>query len=133
MKRKGKVGKTKTHSQYKKELDAVFSKYIRQKFQIKGLCYCYTCNRPLSPKSAHCGHFVSRTYLATRWDENNCRPQCAGCNLFGGGRPLDFEENLIEELGKGVVEALKRKRHEIWKLSPAWFEELITYYKSELK
>ena len=62
------------------------------------------------------GDFVSRQYLVTRWDEDNCRPQCVGCNLWGRGQLLDFEENLTNELGKEKVEALKESRHLILKL-----------------
>lgn len=134
MKRKTKVGKTKTHSQLKKELDAIISKYVRiSRSDKNGIGECFTCGKRAHWKKMHCGHFISRNYLATRFDENNLRIQCPGCNLFGGGRPLDFEENLVEELGKGVVEALKKKRHEIWKLSTTWFEEVIYHYKSLLR
>ena len=76
-----------------------------------------------------CGHFVSRQYLATRWDDNNCRPQCAGCNLFGNGRLLDFEERLKKELGEETVENLKRSRHKVVKLDRLWYEEQIKKYQ----
>lgn len=109
-------------SKLKKKLDAVFSKFIREKYPK----YCYTCNKPSA--KLQCGHFVPRTYLATRWDENNCRPQCVGCNIFGRGQLLDFEENLKEELGSEVVEDLKRKRSLLWKLNAHWYETEIARY-----
>ena len=75
-----------------------------------------------------CGHFVPRQYLATRWSENNCRPQCVGCNVWGRGQLLDFEENLIEEIGKKGVEKLKHSRHQILKLDANWYLDKIAYY-----
>jgi hypothetical protein len=114
----------KTQAQLKKELDRVFSLYIRAKYPR----VCYTCGA--TGKTLQNGHFVARNYLATRFEEDNCRPQCVGCNLFGGGKPLDFEEHLIKDLGKKRVEEMKKKRHEITRLSPAWYEERIEYYKS---
>lgn len=117
---------TKIVSKLKKELDAVFSKYIRAKYPK----YCYTCNKPSD--KLQCGHFIPRIYLATRWEEMNCRPQCWGCNGYGRGQTLIFEENLIAEIGKKRVEALKKKRHQITKLSPSWYQEQIDHYKSLL-
>lgn len=121
--------KKKTTSQLKKELDKLFSIYIRQKFSNKdGSATCYTCGqRKESWKQLQCGHFISRQYLATRYEENNCRPQCAGCNLWGGGKPLDFEEKLKKELGAKIVEKMKMKRHEITKDFP--YAEKIVFYK----
>lgn len=116
-----------TTGKLKKELDTIFSKYIRAKFPKR----CYTCKKPAT--TLQCGHFVSRQYLATRWSEDNCRPQCWGCNGFGKGQLLDFEENLIGELGKDKVEALKKSRHKTLKLDRAWYEEKIEHYKKLIK
>ncbi len=114
---------TKTQAKLKKELDAIFSRYIRQKYPAR----CYTCGKTDTP--LQCGHFVSRQYLATRWDENNCRPQCVGCNIYGNGKPLDFEENLKKELGDQFVEQLKASRHQSLKLDRHWYEKQIAKYK----
>lgn len=116
--------KVKTQAQLKKELDAIYSRYIRQKYPAK----CYTCGKTDTP--LHCGHFISRSYLATRWEENNTRPQCVGCNIYGNGKPLDFEERLKAELGDEYVEKMKAKRHESWKLDRHWYQERIDHYKS---
>lgn len=115
----------KTPRQLKKALDDVFSLYVR-----KGAISCYTCRRPSN--SLQCGHFVSRQYLATRWEPDNCRPQCWGCNGYGRGQLLDFEEYLKNELGEVRVEELKSMRHRVLKLSPAWYETEIAKYKQLL-
>ena len=116
-----------TTGKLKKKLDAVFSKWIRSKFPP----VCYTCGK--TNTTLQCGHFVPRQYLATRWSEENCRPQCVGCNLFGGGQLLDFEENLINEIGKKKVENLKHSRHEILKLDREWYLTKIDYYEKLLE
>lgn len=120
-------------SKLKKKLDTVFSKYIRYKYSKNGVVSCYTCGKRGSVKSMQCGHFVPRQHLATRWDENNCRPQCVGCNIFGNGKLLDFEERLTEELGVKKVKGLKMKRHQILKLDSRWYGEQITLWTTELK
>ena len=116
--------KRKTPAQLKKELDRLFSIYIRNKYPK----VCYTCGA--IGKTLQNGHFVSRSYLATRWNEDNCRPQCVGCNLFGNGKPLDFEEHLKKEIGVKKVEEMKKSRHQIMKLSPQWYLEEIEKYKT---
>lgn len=116
-----------TTGKLKKKLDVIFSQYIRAKFPK----ICYTCKKPND--KLQCGHFVSRQYLATRWSEDNCRPQCWGCNGFGGGKLLDFEENLIKELGKKKVEDLKKSRHLTLKLDREWYEEKLSTYSALLK
>jgi 5-methylcytosine-specific restriction endonuclease McrA len=115
--------RAKTQAWYKKELDRVFSLYIRAKYPK----VCYTCGKV--DTALHCGHFVSRQYLATRWDENNCRPQCVGCNIYGNGKPLDFEENLKRELGNDFIEKIKASRHISLKLDIQWYIAEIEKYK----
>lgn len=118
--------KSKSLSKYKKKLDAVFSKFIRAKYQKT----CYTCGA--SGKTLQCGHFVSRMYLATRWEEDNCRPQCVGCNIWGSGKPLDFEENLTKELGAKRVQELKDARKQFLKLNEAFYLDKIAHYQQLL-
>ena len=114
--------KVKTQAWLKKELDRVFSIYIRQKYDKS----CYTCGKVGTLQN---GHFVSRQYIATRWDENNCRPQCVGCNIFGNGKPLDFEERLKKDLGDDFVEEMKLTRHQSLKLDRHWYTAEIEKYK----
>jgi hypothetical protein len=125
--------KSKTQAQLKKELDSVFSIYIRTKYaDTDGMVACYTCGKVMHWKKIQNGHFISRTYLATRFHENNCRPQCWGCNGFGNGKPLDFEENLKRELSPEYVEELKKLRHSSVKYDRHWYTEMINNYKNEL-
>ena len=121
------VKKAKSLSKWKHELDAVFSKYIRKTHPA----ICYTCGG--IGKVLQCGHFIARSYLATRFDESNCRPQCVGCNMFGRGKPLEFEEHLKAELGDEFVEEMKTRRHNITKITPAEYEVRIEYYKRLIK
>jgi len=122
--------KVKTQAQLKKELDQIFSIYIRQKFSDdNGNNTCYTCGKAGTIKTMQNGHFVSRQYLATRWSEDNCRIQCSGCNIFGNGKPLDFEERLKEDLGEEYVEKMKASRHISLKLDRHWYTAEIAKYK----
>lgn len=120
----------KSLARLKKELDSAFSQYVRWSRAINGYVECYTCKVMKPVKKMQNGHFVSRVYLATRFDEDNCRPQCYGCNVFGEGRVMDYEDRLIDEIGKDRVDTLKLRRHQIVKYDEAWYKEKIEYYKS---
>ncbi len=123
--------KKKTTSQLKKELDTLFSQYIRRKYaNHMGYVACYTCQKWLHWKEIQNGHFVSRAQLATRYCEDNCRPQCVGCNVFAGGKTSLFAENLERELGEGTISRLYREGNKITKDFP--YQERIEFYKKKI-
>ena len=120
--------KTKPISKLKKELDAVFSKWIRQRDEGQ----CYTCPKKDDPKYMQCGHFVPRQYLSVRYDEVNCHCQCYACNMLYNGQPSAYAQRLEKEYGSGTVEMLERKRNKITKLEPSWYMEMLEEYKERL-
>ena len=126
--------KKKTEAQLKRELDKLVSLYVRQYWaNDEGMVACYTCHKTGHWKSMHCGHYIPRNVLITRWNENNLRPQCVGCNMFGNGKPLDFEERLKREIGEKEVEQMKASRHKVFKVDRIWYEEQIEIYTKKLE
>jgi len=124
----------KTHTKLKKELDKVFSQYVRYAAaDDNGIVECYTCYNKKHVKEMHNGHFISRRHLSTRWDENNCRPQCPRCNLFAQGEQWLFGSRLTAELGKDIVQQLQIKSKQASKFSTVELQEMIDYYKARLK
>lgn len=113
-------------SRLKSSLDAIFSIYIRTKYGKT----CYTCG---GQGTLQCGHFISRSYLATRWDESNARPQCVGCNIWGHGKFLDFEEHLVKELGADRVQELKDARKQLIKPTRKFYTEQILIFSEKVK
>lgn len=77
------------------------------------------------------GHWIPRNILATRFDEENCRPQCVGCNMFQGGKPDVFAVNLINE-GVDIVK-LQQKRYQVMKVDVIWYANQIEKYQKLLK
>jgi len=130
---KKRVAGAKSLGKLKKELDGVVSRYVRQFWSKEGIVYCYTCNKPMEIKKAQCGHFVPRQYLATRWEFDNLRPQCMGCNVWGRGQLLDFEENVKAELGDERVEQLKVSRNQLMRPDKAFYEQEIARLTELLK
>ena len=124
----GKKKKPVTISKVKKELDRVFSIYIRTLYSVNGDVKCYTCTKIAPIKEMQNGHFVPRQYLATRFDERNCRPQCYACNMLYNGQPSTYAKKLEEET-PGLVAELDRMRHITTKWYVYDYEQKIAYYK----
>lgn len=93
------------------KLDRVFSKYIRKKnADHKGYCTCITCGKKHLWDSGkiHAGHFVSRRYIITRYDEKNVYPQCAYCNNWLQGNQYTFGKRIDDIHGEGTADELMR-------------------------
>jgi len=126
--------KAKTHGQLKKELDAVFSKYIRWYYADHiGNVECYTCGVVKHVKEMQCGHFQSRRHTSTRWHEQNCKPQCVACNMFRQGEQYKFGQKLISEYGQDTVDGVIQLSKSSVKYSKHELVELITEYKEKLQ
>ena len=119
--------KPKTLSKLKKELDSVFSLFIRHKYAKDGIVHCYTCSVSKPIKQIQNGHWIPRNNLATRFSEENCRPQCVGCNMFNKGRPDVFAVNLLKE-GIDIIK-LQQTKYAVFKIDAIWYEQKITEYK----
>ena len=87
--------------------DRIFSTFIRVSYaDFQGYVHCFTCEECLHWKQAQCGHWLRRWFGATRYHEDNCRPQCQECNEFRGGMEEAFEEALRSDIGDERVDAL---------------------------
>jgi|18_taG_2_1085343.scaffolds.fasta_scaffold02326_4 hypothetical protein len=117
-----------------KKLDQVFSRWVRcSAADDCGQVACVTCGHQNHWKKMQAGHFIPRQIKSTRWEEWNVRPQCYACNMFYGGRPQDYRDKLIEELGEEEVQRLSALRHQIVKLDRFELQSMIDDYTSRLK
>ena len=133
---KGKASKIKSKapstSKLVKDLDKVYSLAIRHRSAIGGMVSCFTCEKKAPPKEMQLGHYVSRSIKILRWDENNTRVQCVGCNIFKNGNVITFREYLVAELGEVKVKKLEQSRFKLFKPDRSWYLERIEHYKSLL-
>lgn len=107
-----------------KNLDAVFSIYIRRRFAVNDIAKCVTCGKEDNWKSLQCGHFMSRKHLSTRWNEDNCQVQCAGCNVFRYGEQYKFSLYL----GNNLSEELHILSKQIRKFDDVELQDMIAHY-----
>ena len=118
-----------------KRLDDVFSKFIRLRDSNKdGMCQCISCGRVHYWKEIQNGHYMSRRYMSTRFDEMNCNAQCVACNIFNQGNIQMYRQNLIKKIGEKNVDYLEYKAKGTTKhYSVFELQELIKYYSILVK
>jgi hypothetical protein len=109
------------------KLDKVFSIYIRRRYAINDIAKCVTCGKEDNWKSLQCGHFMSRKHLSTRWNEDNCQVQCAGCNVFRYGEQYLYSQYLGDKLAQELYIESKQIR----KFTDVELQEKIDYYTQQ--
>ncbi len=115
------------------DLDIIFSRYIRLKDADEyGMTECYTCDWQGKYTQLDCGHFIPRAHMYTRFSEQNCKPQCAGCNRVKGGRLVQFAEHL-ERDNPGSVEILQEQAAIVHKWSREELKLMIAAYDKKVK
>jgi len=125
-----------TVSKLKKKLDAIFSKYVRLSNADKnGYVKCYTCGvkKYWEKDGMQAGHFMSRKHTATRFDEQNVKPQCYSCNCHFYGRQFEFGKNLDKEFGEGTSDTLLQKSRQTQKNTVSELQDLIKLYTNKLE
>ena len=111
--------------------DDVFQTAIRWRDDFT----CITCGAKF-PKGErtrlHAGHYISRKNKSTRWDEENVNAQCAACNLKQSLADVEvihrYETALKAKYGEDVLERLFQKKHQTFKVTRAFLEDIILTY-----
>lgn len=120
--------KPKTITKLRKELWAVFSKWI--KARDKNICF--TCGRHAIGSAMHSGHFITGATCTAKlyFDETNVHAQCYHCNINLSGNWVIYEKNMITKYGLEYVENLKARRtlESGDKVPSEWYEEKINHY-----
>ena len=99
----------KTRSDWMKDAQREFNKYIRARDQAAGHP-CISSGRPLdwSGNAVDAGHYRSVGAAPhLRFDERNCHAQSKHDNQYKAGNVVDYRINLIARIGLEAVEALE--------------------------
>ena len=100
------------------ELDKVFQFYVRLRDSMPGgYCRCISCGKIVPFDKIQAGHFRSRRFMSTRWNEYNVNGECFSCNCLDGDHLLDYRKNLIKKIGEKKVEWIEAYCHETQKWS----------------
>lgn len=122
--------KVQRRADYVKKLDKVFSEYIRLRDSMGGYFRCISCGKIKPYEQADCGHYHSRTHMATRFDEDNCHAECRSCNRFSADHLIGYRKNLVLKIGQGRFDLLAFKASQTKKWSDFELKALIGHYKS---
>lgn len=126
------LNRSKNITSAKKTCDQWFSKYIRiRDANHNGLCKCITCDTVKHWKEMDAGHFQSRRYMATRYEEKNCHAQCQRCNQYNAGEQYLHGQAINLLYGKGTAENIVMKSNFIQKMTKNELMELARYYQQE--
>lgn len=105
-----KTPRQKTRAQLVKELDTIFSRYVRKRDADEyGYCSCITCGRQhlwSHGNQMNAGHFMSRGKYGTRWEEKNVNAQCVACNKWQAGRQFEHGIAIDLKYGPGTADWL---------------------------
>ena len=124
--------RSKNLSAAKATCDEWFSKYIRLRdANQNGLCKCVTCSTVKHWSDMDCGHFQSRRYTATRWDEKNAHAQCQACNNYGSGEQYIHGIEIDALYGAGTAQVLQDTARLIHKWTKDDVMAMARYYKQE--
>lgn len=117
----------------KRTLDQVFSEYIRKRdADTNGFIRCISCGKVVKWDWSDCGHFISRKYNITRYNEENCNAQCRSCNRDDGNL-LGYRKGLNIKYGPDTDEKLYAMRHKTTKLGKFEIDILHKMFKSKLE
>lgn len=124
--------KTKSRSQLVKELDAIFSRYIRLRDADKnGICTCITCWDKKPRKEMHNTHFISRSNYKYRRSVVNCFAWCYKCNVILHWNYISYTLVMVRKYGEGIVREMQEDK-ELVKISTPEIREMIEKYKYEV-
>ena len=101
--------KLKTKSDYEKDLERIFNRFIRIRDSRHS---CISCNATAGTFKLTAGHyFPAGSYKNLRFDEENVHGQCwFNCNKNKHGNLSEYKIGLIAKIGKERFNALEERR-----------------------
>lgn len=126
--------RTKRKPDLVKKLDRVFSLYIRLRDAMpSGFVRCISCGKIKRFEDVDCGHYFSRTHMATRFDEDNCNAECRSCNRMSADHLIGYRKNLVAKIGLNRIDRLDVLAHSQKHWLDSELEEKIRYYTAEVR
>lgn len=126
--------KTKTTSQLIKELDEVFSLFVRARdCDSLGLITCFVSGARVPWKQADAAHYMSRKHMATRFEEYNVHACSIDSNRFDPDHDVKYHTKMVLKYGRELPLQLDNMSKSMVKFTAAELQEKIEFYKEEVK
>lgn len=131
-----KTPRRKTLSKAKDDVWEVFAPFIKVRDCLRTTGSreygeCITCNYSGHISTLQAGHFVSRVYNSTLFDERNVHSQCPKCNGLRQGEQYTHGKEIDKLYGEGTADELMLKKWQIKKYTIPELEELKEYYQTK--
>jgi hypothetical protein len=124
-----KLPKQKTVKDLVKDLDTIFSQFIRLRVaDNNGIVKCYTSGVFIHYKKSQAGHYISRRHYSLRWDERNVQVQSVSDNIYNQGNASVFAKRLQEQYGETILDELAAKKNNKFHLNDFILRHLIAEY-----
>ena len=122
----------KSRSQWLKETQSIFNKYIRTR--DKGLP-CISCGKH-HPGQNHAGHYYSTAArpdlrFGNKLAEINTNLQCQPCNTHLSGNIHGYRDGLLRKYGEKELERLEKVGRSDWSIEE--LKEIKDIYKKKIK
>lgn len=116
------------------KLDDAFSEYIRLRdADSEGMVTCITCGDKWHWRDVHCGHYILRGNMSTRWELKNSNGQCRMCNSTQDGKEKEHGEAIDRRYGPGTAEKLERMGREERHFAEHELQGMIDELRKEIK
>ena len=120
--------KLKTRSQWIKECQTTFNKWVRLRDERQP---CISCNR-YHDGQYHAGHlYTTAARPDLRFNPDNCWKQCSSCNTHLSGNIQKYRTNLIGRIGQERVDALEKVGRSDWSIEE--IKEIKKKYQQKIK
>lgn len=124
-------------SSLKKKAWTLFSTYIRLRDCLKTTGtlthgVCISCGKPVSFEDANAGHFMSRRWNETLFDEKNVNLQCVECNFGKQGNVHEYRRRIVEMYSEEDALELERRAWLPHKFTVQELQDLIQDIKTKI-
>lgn len=116
----------------KKELDAVFSRWLRlSEADENGYCACFICGSMANWKECQAAHYIGRSNSFLRYDPRNVRVNCGVCNMVKDGNLVEYARRLEEE-NPGITDILEEEAALDYKFGRSELKDMIAEYSHKI-
>lgn len=131
---KSRPGKSKTTSQLIKELDTVFSEFIRLRdCDHQGTVKCFVSSERVWWRDADAAHFVDRAHMATRWSPTNVHACSQHSNRYDPNHKALYRLAMYQYYGGEAVTELEMSGRSYTKHTSAELIEMIAIFNDQVK
>ncbi|MDR0651089.1 MAG: recombination protein NinG [Candidatus Peribacteria bacterium] len=77
-------------------------------------------------------HFITRSCMRYRRDEDNCHAGCMRCNVFLNGNYIIYTRRMQRKYGIEKIDEMITKKNDVFKIHTSEIKEKIEYYKTKI-